>query len=53
MKLVLDTNIVLDLFVFRDAAARELRDAIRAGHVQWLATAAMREDEAEARRLLA
>jgi putative PIN family toxin of toxin-antitoxin system len=44
MNLVLDTNIVLDLFVFRDAAARELHDAIRAGRVRWLATAAMRDE---------
>lgn len=44
MRLVLDTNIVLDLFVFRDAAVRELHDAIMGGSVEWLATAAMREE---------
>jgi putative PIN family toxin of toxin-antitoxin system len=44
MKLVLDTNIVLDLFVFRDSSVDALRDSIAAGEVQWLATPAMREE---------
>ena len=39
--LVLDTNIVLDAFVFRDPAALALREQIEAGR-RWLATAAMR-----------
>jgi putative PIN family toxin of toxin-antitoxin system len=39
---VIDTNIVLDLFVFDDAAARPLRAALEAGEVEWLATGAMR-----------
>lgn len=39
---VIDTNIVLDLFVFDDAAARPLRAALEAGEVAWIATAAMR-----------
>lgn len=39
---VLDTNIVLDLFVFDDPAARALKSAVIAGQLQWLATAAMR-----------
>jgi putative PIN family toxin of toxin-antitoxin system len=42
--LVLDTNIVLDLFVFRDAAAAPLATELAQGGVQWLATAAMREE---------
>jgi len=41
---VLDTNIVLDLFVFEDGATSVLRDAITRGEVQWIATAAMREE---------
>jgi putative PIN family toxin of toxin-antitoxin system len=43
-KLVLDTNVVLDLFVFSDEAARELHDSLRAGRVEWLATVAMRDE---------
>ncbi|KTT25242.1 twitching motility protein PilT [Pseudacidovorax intermedius] len=39
---VIDTNIVLDLFVFDDAAARPLRAALEGGTQRWLATAAMR-----------
>ena len=42
--IVLDTNIVLDLFVFEDAAATPLRAALQARQVQWLATPAMREE---------
>lgn len=39
---VLDTNIVLDAFVFDDPAAQPLKEALRSGSVQWLATPAMR-----------
>ena len=39
---VIDTNIVLDLFVFDDAAAKPLRAALEADEVAWLATDAMR-----------
>lgn len=42
--LVLDTNIVLDLWVFADDAARPLRAALLAGELSWLATAAMRDE---------
>lgn len=31
---VLDTNVCLDLFVFRDPRAQPLRDALHAGHLQ-------------------
>ena len=48
--LVLDTNIVLDVFVFNDAAAQPVRDALAAGHWDWIATPAMR---AELERVLA
>ena len=41
---VVDTNIVLDLFVFTDAAAGPLRGALQAGRLRWLATPAMREE---------
>lgn len=42
IRLVIDTNIVLDLFVFDDAAAKPLRAALEAGQVEWFATASMR-----------
>ncbi|MEN9888495.1 MAG: hypothetical protein RL559_532 [Pseudomonadota bacterium] len=41
---VLDTNIVLDLWVFDDPASGPLRDALENGSARWLATAAMREE---------
>ncbi len=40
--LVLDTNIVLDVFVFNDAAAQPVRDGLAAGHWDWIATQPMR-----------
>ena len=40
--LVLDTNIVLDVFVFNDAAAQPVRDGLAAGRLDWIATPAMR-----------
>lgn len=49
MRLVIDTNVVLDLLVFGDPAARPLGDGLRAGTLQWLATTSMRE---ELRRVL-
>lgn len=42
--LVIDTNIALDLFVFRDPATAPLRQAIDSATHGWLATAAMREE---------
>ena len=42
--LVLDTNIVLDLLVFADAAARPIDTALAEGRLQWLATPAMRDE---------
>ena len=39
---VLDTNIVLDVFVFADAAAVPLRAVLEAGKLRWIATRAMR-----------
>jgi putative PIN family toxin of toxin-antitoxin system len=42
--LVLDTNIILDLYVFNDPATIALRQAIEAGQLRWLATLSMREE---------
>ena len=44
MNAVLDTNIVLDAFVFADAAAVPLRQALEGGQLRWWATPAMREE---------
>ena len=41
---VLDTNIVLDLLVFGDAAAQPVKQGLASGSLRWLATAAMREE---------
>ena len=41
---VLDTNIVLDVFVFSDRAAVALRQALTAGTLEWLATQPMRDE---------
>ena len=43
-KLVLDTNVVLDLFVFDDPRSQPLKARLLAADVQWLATRAMREE---------
>jgi putative PIN family toxin of toxin-antitoxin system len=42
--LVLDTNIVLDLLVFRDPSTLALADALSRGEWVWHATPAMREE---------
>jgi putative PIN family toxin of toxin-antitoxin system len=42
--LVLDTNIVLDLFVFDDSAARELKSGLEEGSFRWVATQPMRDE---------
>jgi predicted nucleic acid-binding protein len=41
---VLDTNIVLDLWVFDEPKAAALRTSVEAGTSGWIATAAMREE---------
>ncbi len=41
---VIDTNIVLDILVFADAAAAPLRQALEDGKFHWLATQAMRDE---------
>ena len=41
---VIDTNCVLDLWVFRDPSAAPLRAALESGALHWLATAGMRAE---------
>lgn len=48
--LVLDTNVVLDLFIYEDPATVPLRTVLAEPQTRWLATAVMRE---ELRRVLA
>ena len=43
-QIILDTNIVLDLLVFNDAATPPLREALQTGRLQWVATAPMRDE---------
>jgi predicted nucleic acid-binding protein len=42
--LVLDTNVVLDWLLFRDARCAALAEAIRVGQVRWVASPAMRAE---------
>lgn len=42
--MVIDTNIVLDVFVFNDPATHALKDALTAQTYQWIATQAMRDE---------
>jgi putative PIN family toxin of toxin-antitoxin system len=42
--IVLDTNIVLDAFVFNDPATLPLKDALATQQFQWIATQAMRDE---------
>ena len=41
---VLDTNIVLDVFVFNDSAAEPVRRALAKQQIDWLATQPMRDE---------
>ena len=41
---VLDTNIVLDVFVFNDAASALLKTALEARELDWLVTQPMRDE---------
>ena len=43
-RVVIDTNVVLDLFVFGDAAALPLRQALEDKKLDWVATQPMREE---------
>jgi putative PIN family toxin of toxin-antitoxin system len=49
MVLVLDTNVVLDLYVYEDPATATLREQLADPQTRWLATPVMRE---ELRRVL-
>ena len=42
--IVLDTNIVLDVFVFNDPACESLKRALASEKLQWLATLPMRDE---------
>ena len=44
---VLDTNVVLDLWVFNDPRARRLHAALTMGRLHWVATEAMLEELAD------
>jgi len=44
VRVVLDTNIVLDAFVFDDPATRPLKSALAALQLEWIATKAMRDE---------
>jgi putative PIN family toxin of toxin-antitoxin system len=50
LTLVIDTNVVLDLFIYQDPATVPLRERLADPAVRWLATPVMRE---ELRRVLA
>lgn len=41
---VIDTNIILDIFVFADAAAKLLKKTLEAGELDWIATEPMRSE---------
>ena len=41
---VIDTNVVLDLWLYQDPRAVALREALEAGGLQWVATHEMREE---------
>jgi predicted nucleic acid-binding protein len=43
-RLVIDTNWLLDLWVFDDPRAQPLRAALEAGELRWLATPPMRDE---------
>jgi putative PIN family toxin of toxin-antitoxin system len=42
--IVLDTNIILDVFVFDDIAAKSVKRALEAGEIDWIATQPMRDE---------
>lgn len=41
---VIDTNLILDIFVFADAAAKSIKKALDAGEIDWIATQPMRDE---------
>lgn len=44
LRVILDTNVALDLWVFDDPRARPIAQALMQARAQWLATAAMRRE---------
>lgn len=42
--IVIDTNVVLDLFIFADPEAKPLRQRLVLGEFDWIATAIMRDE---------
>ena len=42
--MVIDTNVVLDLFVFNDPASQPLKQALELGQRKWIATEPMRKE---------
>jgi putative PIN family toxin of toxin-antitoxin system len=44
MPVVIDTNIVLDMFVFNDVASAPLKAALHAAQMQWISTQVMRDE---------
>ena len=44
LAVVIDTNIVLDMFIFSDPRCAALRAALDAEHLQWIATHIMRDE---------
>ena len=44
VRVVLDTNIVLDLWLYQDPATPALQEALNSKAVQWLATQVMRDE---------
>lgn len=49
-RLILDTNIVLDLLLFKDPQALQFQSALNLSRWQWIATAAMRDELAHVLR---
>ena len=41
---MIDTNIVLDLLLFKDPATQALKQALASTKIQWLSTQAMRDE---------
>ncbi len=44
LRIVLDTNVVLDALLFRDAHSKRLNDLLDAGRLHWVASEAMRTE---------
>jgi predicted nucleic acid-binding protein len=49
-ELLLDTNVVLDLWLFQDPRLQRLRELLASGGCRWLATSAMLEELAHVRQ---